>query len=208
MVSNPAIPQAARSQPGEPTSRADSAEVMKIPEPIIEPMTIIEASTGPSARTSFGETFGLVQAHRGSDSGRSVGRSRREAVIQDFGAAANAWTSAMACSIASRRHLVRALSRARVRWLARLAARRAGVLPLGPDLGEVAVVDLDGLRRRPVVTITRSCSVAMRVMWARLGWGRLGDHDRWRATVDDRNPVGRGLILELGISKRPSIIGS
>src|SRR4030095_1318712 len=38
-------------QPGPPLNRADSAEVMKIPEPIIDPTTIIVASTGPIART-------------------------------------------------------------------------------------------------------------------------------------------------------------
>src|SRR5205807_9112436 len=53
IVSTPASAQAARSQPGAHTRRADSAEVMKMPEPIIEPTTIIVASSGPSPRTSF-----------------------------------------------------------------------------------------------------------------------------------------------------------
>src|SRR5215216_392329 len=54
MVISPARAQAARSQPGEPTRRADSADVMKMPEPIIEPMTIMVASISPSWRTSSG----------------------------------------------------------------------------------------------------------------------------------------------------------
>jgi hypothetical protein len=50
-VSKPAIAQASKSHPGPPLNRADSAEVMKMPEPIIDPMTIMVASIGPSART-------------------------------------------------------------------------------------------------------------------------------------------------------------
>src|SRR6185436_2138304 len=53
MVSTPASAQAMSSQPGEPTSRDDSAEVMKIPDPIIEPTTIIVASSRLRPRTSF-----------------------------------------------------------------------------------------------------------------------------------------------------------
>src|SRR5690348_13826934 len=51
MVSKPASAQARSSQPGAPLNREDSADTIKIPEPIIEPITIIVASTGPSART-------------------------------------------------------------------------------------------------------------------------------------------------------------
>ena len=54
IVSTPASAHAISSQPGEPTSRDDSAEVMKIPDPIIEPTTIIVASSRLSPRTSFG----------------------------------------------------------------------------------------------------------------------------------------------------------
>jgi hypothetical protein len=53
MVSTPASAHATSSQPGEPTSRDDSAEVMKIPDPIIEPTTIIVASSRLRPRTSF-----------------------------------------------------------------------------------------------------------------------------------------------------------
>src|SRR5215212_12033630 len=53
IVSTPASPHAANSQPGEPTSRDDSAEVIKIPEPIIEPTTIIVASSRLKPRTSL-----------------------------------------------------------------------------------------------------------------------------------------------------------
>src|SRR5215207_9499471 len=53
MVSTPASAQAASSQPGEPTRRDDSADVMKIPDPIIEPTTIIVASSRLRPRTSL-----------------------------------------------------------------------------------------------------------------------------------------------------------
>src|SRR6266567_3940190 len=52
IVINPATVQASSNQPGAPINRADSAEVMKTPEPIIDPITIMVASIGPSARTS------------------------------------------------------------------------------------------------------------------------------------------------------------
>ena len=67
--------QATSSQPGAPTSRADSAEVRKMPEPIIEPMTIIVASIRPSSAHQLGldarcPGFGL--RHAWIDSGFSV----------------------------------------------------------------------------------------------------------------------------------------
>src|SRR6185369_554010 len=63
MVSTPASAHAISSQPGEPTSRDDSAEVMKIPDPIIEPTTIIVASSRLRPRTSFaGVTLVAVSA--------------------------------------------------------------------------------------------------------------------------------------------------
>src|SRR6266480_815521 len=51
IVSKPARAHASRSHPGAPLNRDDSAEVIKMPDPIIEPITIIVASIGPSART-------------------------------------------------------------------------------------------------------------------------------------------------------------
>src|SRR5215210_1773745 len=54
IVMTPASAHAASSQPGAPTSRDDSADTRKIPEPIIDPMTIIVASSGPSSRSSVG----------------------------------------------------------------------------------------------------------------------------------------------------------
>src|SRR5947208_8397259 len=51
IVSKPAIAHASSNQPGAPLSRDDSADVIKMPEPIIDPITIIVASIGPSART-------------------------------------------------------------------------------------------------------------------------------------------------------------
>src|ERR1700687_1158017 len=50
MVSKPATAHANSSQPGAPLNRDDSADTIKIPDPIIEPITIIVASIGPSAR--------------------------------------------------------------------------------------------------------------------------------------------------------------
>src|SRR5690242_9449533 len=43
-VISPLITHARSSRPGDPTSRPISAETMKMPEPIIEPMTIVVAS--------------------------------------------------------------------------------------------------------------------------------------------------------------------
>src|SRR5262249_44259209 len=51
IVSKPANAQASNSQPCAPLNRDDSADTIKIPEPIIEPMTIMVASIGPRART-------------------------------------------------------------------------------------------------------------------------------------------------------------
>jgi hypothetical protein len=51
IVSKPASAHASSSHPGAPLNRDDSAEVIKMPDPIIEPITIMVASIGPSART-------------------------------------------------------------------------------------------------------------------------------------------------------------
>src|SRR5688572_32905288 len=59
IVSTPASAQAISNQPGEPTSRDDSAETMKMPEPIIEPTTIIVASSRLRPRTSFAGGLGV-----------------------------------------------------------------------------------------------------------------------------------------------------
>src|SRR6267378_3901379 len=53
IVRTPARAHATRSQPGAPTRREDSAEVIKIPDPIMEPTTIMVASSNPRPRTSF-----------------------------------------------------------------------------------------------------------------------------------------------------------
>src|SRR5947208_6244218 len=52
IVNKPAIAHANSNQPGAPLNRDDSAEVMKMPEPTIDPITIMVASIGPRARTS------------------------------------------------------------------------------------------------------------------------------------------------------------
>src|ERR1044072_5247924 len=57
MVITPAIVQASSNHPGAPLNRADSAEVMKIPDPIIEPTTIMVASNKPRPRLSFRLSF-------------------------------------------------------------------------------------------------------------------------------------------------------
>src|ERR1041384_5245208 len=62
IVSTPASAQAAINQPGDPTSRDDSAEVMKMPEPIIEPTTIIVASSRLRPRRRFGGACLLIRA--------------------------------------------------------------------------------------------------------------------------------------------------
>src|SRR5579863_561683 len=49
---SPVIIQAASSPPVDPASRAMSAETMKMPEPIIEPTTIVVESNRPSPRTN------------------------------------------------------------------------------------------------------------------------------------------------------------
>src|SRR5436309_13069757 len=51
IVSKPAKAHASSNQPGAPLNRDDSADVIKMHEPIIDPMTIIIPSIGPSART-------------------------------------------------------------------------------------------------------------------------------------------------------------
>src|ERR1700674_5513406 len=51
IVSTPASAHAAKSHPGAPTSAADFAETMKMPEPIIDPITIIVASSRLRPRT-------------------------------------------------------------------------------------------------------------------------------------------------------------
>src|SRR5882724_704003 len=51
MVKSPVTTQARSSQPAEPTWRVMSAETMKMPEPIIDPATIIVESQVPSSRT-------------------------------------------------------------------------------------------------------------------------------------------------------------
>ena len=52
MVSSPVTTQTISSQPAEPTWRAISAGTMKMPEPIIEPATIMVESSSPSSRTN------------------------------------------------------------------------------------------------------------------------------------------------------------
>src|SRR6185503_10665535 len=56
IVSTPASAHAASNQPGDPTKRDDSADVMKIPDPIIDPTTIMVASSRLKPRMSLRES--------------------------------------------------------------------------------------------------------------------------------------------------------
>src|SRR6185295_13541288 len=49
--SRPLTIHAASSHPAEPTYRATLAETMKMPEPLIDPVTIITETSRPSSRT-------------------------------------------------------------------------------------------------------------------------------------------------------------
>src|SRR5262249_62309529 len=78
IVSKPASPHASNSQPGAPLNRDDSADTMKMPDPIIEPMTIIVASIGPRARTR------LLSLGDGPPSGRAGATVRRRGAPAPF----------------------------------------------------------------------------------------------------------------------------
>src|SRR5437762_839591 len=91
IVSKPAIAHASRSHPGAPFNRDDSAEVIKIPDPIIEPITIVVASIGPSARTR------LVFCGDGPPPGRIRRAFRREDAPAPF--------SGRSCSLRTSNHV-------------------------------------------------------------------------------------------------------
>ena len=127
---------------------------MKMPEPIIEPMTIIVASVSPSPRTSFGAAsasargMGIGSMVRGG-SGRSAGSTRNEAGGRlsfpgderlDVG---DGLVERLATPVGQG-----GIEGALVNWLARWEAATVGVRPFGADLGEIAVVDPDLVRRR------------------------------------------------------------
>ena len=59
MVIKPVVNQTTISNPGLFTCRAMSADTMKIPEPIIEPVTIMVASSGPRLLTSPWSALGV-----------------------------------------------------------------------------------------------------------------------------------------------------
>ena len=61
-MTTPVMSQTRSSQPGEPTVRAMSAVTMKMPEPIIEPTTIIVASNRPSIAAQAAGAWGYVVA--------------------------------------------------------------------------------------------------------------------------------------------------
>src|SRR5689334_8069083 len=62
MVITPASAHATSNHPGEPINRELSADVMKIPDPIIEPITIMVPSTRVRPRTSLGALVSVMAA--------------------------------------------------------------------------------------------------------------------------------------------------
>jgi hypothetical protein len=79
MVITPASAQATSSQPGEPINLELSAEVMKMPDPIIEPITIIVPSTRVRPRTSLGAVVSAMAARFINSAQTSKGLSVRQA---------------------------------------------------------------------------------------------------------------------------------
>jgi hypothetical protein len=69
MVMKPVTHQARISRPGEFASRAISADTMKMPEPIMEPMTSVVALVKPRPFTSSELAAGAVVA--GPEAGRT-----------------------------------------------------------------------------------------------------------------------------------------
>ncbi len=65
MVSAPVTSHTTNSQPAEPTWREMSAETMKMPEPIIEPATIMVESSRPRPWTNFASAGGAGVAVAG-----------------------------------------------------------------------------------------------------------------------------------------------
>ena len=59
-VMTPAINQTSKRSPAEPTERAISELTIKIPDPIIEPITIIVESNNPSSCLKEEETVFLL----------------------------------------------------------------------------------------------------------------------------------------------------
>src|SRR6266571_1332979 len=60
MVSAPVTSHTNSSQPGAPTCRVISAETMKMPEPIIDPATIMVESSRPRPWTNFGSAGAAI----------------------------------------------------------------------------------------------------------------------------------------------------
>jgi hypothetical protein len=83
IVSSPVTTQVSSSQPAEPVVRAISAETMKMPEPIIEPATIIVESSRPSSRRKPVAGGEAVDGEPGGEPGDAPGDE------------ATAWGSAM-----------------------------------------------------------------------------------------------------------------
>ena len=70
--------QAASNHPGEPTIVIDLAETMKMPEPIIDPTTIIVASIRPRPRTKRVASAGACPV------GESIGVSLKQRRSKNF----------------------------------------------------------------------------------------------------------------------------
>ena len=67
MVSTPVITQATSKPPAEPVCREISADTIKIPEPIIDPTTIMVESNNPRPRTKPGSDAGTGVTVAGLD---------------------------------------------------------------------------------------------------------------------------------------------
>ena len=121
---------------------------MKIPEPIIEPiddhrgveraqLAHQDASLESSASVVSVVTGCVIGLDRQSG-GRRLGLSDSRSFMP---CSTNALTSAIACSIVSRRQSVSAESRAQASLLTRWAAASLGDAAFRADLGKIAVMD-------------------------------------------------------------------
>src|SRR5579885_402560 len=73
----PVTIQVSSKPAGEPISRVISAATMKMPDPIIEPTTIIVPSKSPMARTKPASCFAVVSGTEREASAMGLARSRR-----------------------------------------------------------------------------------------------------------------------------------
>ena len=119
-----------------------------MPEPIIEPMTIIVASSRPSSRTSFGRRIGRGWVHQGLASCRAGRAHARLPIVRQ--------SLALGERLDVGDGLLDRLAAPGGQGAVEGAGQLVGQVPggvlgglaLGADLGEVAVIDLRGVGRR------------------------------------------------------------